>query len=116
MASMLKSCTTLFLTGLLSLTSQARSLPPDCPSLPTAASQGPGSHREASIDWHGQLPEACLKSLVHECADAADSQFLDGGSAAVCSIRYEALLRHGFDGDFDSLLRWWRSSPRPVDH
>lgn len=68
----------------------------------------PWSGREAAIASQGALPPTCLQALVRECADAAQENFLDGGTAAACSVRYEALLRHGFGGDFEALLAWWR--------
>lgn len=69
------------------------------------------SDREASIRQQEQVPDACLKSLVRQCDADAEAGFLDAGSAALCSVRYEALLRHGFRGDFPALLRWWLSGP-----
>ncbi len=67
------------------------------------------SDREASIRLQEQLPDACLKRLVRQCDTDAEAGLMDAGNAAVCSVRYEALLRHGFRGDFPALLRWWRS-------
>ena len=54
------------------------------------------------------MPERCLKALFKECGDAAGRQMLDLGSAAICSIGYEALLKQGFNGDFHALIGWWR--------
>lgn len=67
-------------------------------------------HREESIRAHGRLPQPCLRALVRECSEAANQALLDGDQAAVCSIRYEALLRYGFGGNFQALLAWWRDS------
>ena len=69
------------------------------------------SDREAGIQAQTQLSETCLKSLVRQCEIEAETGFLDGGSAATCSLRYEALLRQSFRGDFHSLLRWWQNTP-----
>lgn len=69
------------------------------------------SDREASLRTQEHLPEACLKRLVRQCDADAESGFLDGSSAATCSLRYEALLRQGFRGDFNSFLRWWQTAP-----
>ncbi len=69
------------------------------------------SDREDSLRTQQQLPETCLKRLVRQCDADADAGFLDGGSAATCSLRYEALLRRGFHGDFSAFLRWWQSAP-----
>lgn len=55
-----------------------------------------------------QLPEGCLKALLLRCSRDAGERLLDNGDAAMCSISYEALLRRGFDGNFDALLAWWR--------
>jgi hypothetical protein len=75
-----------------------------------------GSDRQASLRTQGQLPDACLKLLVRQCDAQAEAGFLDGGSAAQCSVRYEALLHQGFRGDFHSFLRWWQSSPKIASH
>ncbi len=88
----------------------AQAEPHPCPSqIPEA---GFLTDREGSIRAQKQLPQACLKSLVRQCDVDAESGFLDGASAATCSLRYEALLRHGFQGDFQSFLRWWQNAPR----
>ncbi|MFD0667129.1 hypothetical protein ACT80S_05390 [Ramlibacter sp. MAHUQ-53] len=73
----------------------------------TLAPPDPWSAREAAIAAYARVPPACLRSLVRACSEAAAASFLDGGTAAVCSVRYEALLRHGFGGDFRALLAWW---------
>ncbi len=80
-----------------------------CPPQLTAVS--PWSDREAGLRTQEQLSETCLKRLVRQCDADAESGFLDGGTAATCSLRYEALLHQGFRGDFHSFLRWWRSAP-----
>ncbi len=80
--------------------------PAGCEGLPEV--RDPWRGREAAIAAHAQVPPACLRALVRTCNEAAAEAFLDAGSAAVCSIRYEALLRHGFGGDFSALLAWWR--------
>jgi hypothetical protein len=55
------------------------------------------------------LPEGCLKTLFLRCSRDAGERLLDNGDAALCSIGHEGLLRHGFDGNFDALLTWWRA-------
>jgi hypothetical protein len=40
-----------------------------------------------------RMPENCLKSMLIQCSETADCQFMDLGSAAMCSMGYEALLR-----------------------
>lgn len=71
----------------------------------------PWSEREAGVQAHEQLSDTCLKRLVRQCDAEAEAGFLDGSSAATCSLRYEALLRQGFRGDFNSFLRWWQAAP-----
>lgn len=86
-------------------------LPANCGSLGSqdaALLAAPWANREASLQAHGRLPPACLQALVRQCLQASEARFLDGGSAALCSVRYEALLRHGFEGDFEALMAWWR--------
>ncbi|HWP11999.1 MAG TPA: hypothetical protein VNN06_09280 [Ramlibacter sp.] len=84
----------------------AQAQPSDCrvAELPTH----PLAQRGETLMWFEQMPEGCLKSLFMECAEAANERFLDLGSAAICSIGYEALLRQGFGGDFHALIAWWR--------
>jgi len=56
-----------------------------------------------------QMPESCLKILVTACSNTAHQQMLDPGSAAMCSMGYEALLRKTFNGSFHAMLAWWQS-------
>lgn len=67
------------------------------------------TEREAIISRLEQLPESCLKDMFRGCSAAARETMLDGGSAALCSMGYEALLRRSFQGDFNALMAWWRS-------
>lgn len=79
----------------------------------------PLADRAAALESFERLPESCLKALFVVCADAAGRQLLDMGSAAMCSISYEALLKRGFGGDFHALMGWWRarySSSSPLIH
>ena len=78
----------------------------ECPSPPGLS---PWTDRVEAIRQHGELPQACLKALMRECSRASEQAMLDGDQAITCSIRYEALLRHGFGGDFEALLAWWRA-------
>jgi hypothetical protein len=55
-----------------------------------------------------RLPEHCLKSLLAECNSDAGEQLLDLGSAALCSMGYEALLHKSFGGSFSAMLAWWQ--------
>lgn len=96
----------LFAGGVAAAVADDEASPAPCGSSPAVVSGWTG--REEGIARHGQLPVACLQALVRECSEAAQETFLDGASAALCSIRYEALLRHGFGGDFEALLAWWR--------
>ena len=69
----------------------------------------PLADREGALARFERLPERCLKRLFHDCAAVAGESMLDGGSAARCSVAYEALLRRSFRGDFQALMTWWRS-------
>lgn len=84
----------------------ARAAGPDCTA--EAAEMAELGDRSGSIRAMERLPEACLKRLVLECHRAAGERMLDLGSAAMCSMGYEALLRKGFGGDFQALMAWWR--------
>jgi hypothetical protein len=68
----------------------------------------PIAERERTIFSLQQMPESCLKSLFIECSHSAGEHILDFGSAAFCSMGYEALLSKAFGGDFHALLGWWR--------
>ena len=95
--------------ALLPALAGSQSAPPVCAAgLPAV---GGLSDREAGIQAQTRLSETCLKTLVRQCEIEAEAGFLDGGSAAICSVRYEALLRQSFRGDFHSLLRWWQTTP-----
>ncbi|WBY00325.1 hypothetical protein PE066_12665 [Ramlibacter tataouinensis] len=65
-------------------------------------------HRQERLAQFESLGEHCLKRLMVECDAAAGRQLLDPDSAFTCSLGYEALLRRGFDGNFQALLAWWR--------
>lgn len=98
--------------GLAGLVMAGGTTPPAlaaCP--PQLPAVSPWSDREAALRPQEPLSDSCLKRLVRQCDAEADAGFLDGGTAATCSIRYEALLRQGFRGDFHSFLQWWRSAP-----
>lgn len=49
-----------------------------------------------------------LKPAYLACDERATQTVLDRDSAARCSQIGEALLKLGFDGDFERLLQWWR--------
>ena len=74
-----------------------------------AAPAHPLADRVGVLSSFERLPDTCLKALFADCSDAAGEQLLDLGSAAICSIGYEALLKRGFGGDFHALMGWWRS-------
>jgi hypothetical protein len=98
------------MAALVHATAWSQSDSPTCPAAIPAV--GWLSDRETSIRSHRELSEVCLKNLVRQCEVEAEAGFLDVGSAATCSLRYEALLRLGFRGDFDAFLRWWHDAPR----
>jgi hypothetical protein len=68
----------------------------------------PLAHRAETISSLEQMPDSCLKALVVECNDTADARLLDLGSAALCSMGYEALLNNGFGGNFRAMMTWWQ--------
>jgi hypothetical protein len=101
------------LRWLLALAGLAASMPAGAQS-PAGACDAQAFEDHAFFDRRGtlsrfeQLPPQCLKMLFMRCSHEAGSQVLDLGSAAVCSIGYEALLRTSFAGDFHALMAWWR--------
>ena len=84
----------------------AQGPPAECEAEPPEGH--PLADREAAMSVYERMPESCLKALFVGCSDAAGRQLLDMGSAAMCSMGYEALLKRGFGGDFHALLGWWR--------
>ena len=81
----------------------------------TAACEIPGEGVDPLADRAGLLaqyervPHACLQALFAECNSASSQALLDFGSAATCSIAYEALLSQRFRGNFRELMAWWRT-------
>lgn len=75
---------------------------------PPRGSGHPLAGREEALSRYEALPASCLKTIFLACSRAANAQLLDLGSAAACSLGYEALLRRGFAGDFHALMAWWR--------
>jgi len=67
--------------------------------------------REERITQYEGLGVPCLKRLLVQCNAAASREMLDSGAAMACSIGYEALLKRGFNGDFQAMLAWWRNRP-----
>ena len=80
-------------------------------ALPTSHSN-PLMDRLGDLARYEQLPQHCLKIIVKRCDAATMEGVLDFGSAAACSLSYEALLKRGFGGDFNALLVWWQSERR----
>jgi len=74
-----------------------------------AEADNPLADRREQLSLYEGMPEHCLKTLVMECTAVANERMLDMGSAATCSIGYEALLKRGFGGDFKAMLAWWRT-------
>jgi hypothetical protein len=56
-----------------------------------------------------RMPDSCLKEMMMQCGDSANQRLLDLGTAAMCSMGYEALMRKSFGGNFRELMAWWRS-------
>ena len=56
-----------------------------------------------------QVPVTELKARYLACERSAMRGRLDPGEAAGCSIAFEELKKRAFGGDFESLLKWWRT-------
>jgi hypothetical protein len=56
-----------------------------------------------------------LKRAYLECDRASTTRLLALADAATCSQVHERLLKIGFDGDFNSLLAWWRAEKAARD-
>lgn len=80
----------------------------DAPCLVAMPEGHPLANRSATILSMEQLPDSCLKSLLVECNQSARERLLDLGSAALCSMGYEALLHKSFGGSFGAMLAWWQ--------
>ncbi|HET8748562.1 MAG TPA: hypothetical protein VFM98_23410 [Ramlibacter sp.] len=65
--------------------------------------------RAGLLAQYERLPQGCLQEMFRACSQASRRSLMDLGSAAVCSLGYEALLRQQFDGNFPALLAWWRT-------
>jgi hypothetical protein len=77
-------------------------------SAPAAPGPEVITQRAETISSMEQLPEGCLKRILLQCSDSANQQLMDFGSAAICSMSYEALLRKSFGGNFSAMMAWWR--------
>jgi hypothetical protein len=51
-----------------------------------------------------------LKAIYLECERLAATVVLDLETAAHCSMVSEELLKRSFGGNFDEMLKWWRST------
>ena len=69
----------------------------------------PLTNRASLLAQYERLPHACLQQIFTACSTAANQSLLDFGSAAVCSLGYEAWLKQGFGGNFRALITWWRT-------
>jgi len=76
------------------------------------AGTDPLADREGLLAQYERLPRSCLQDLFRACAEVSSRSLMDFGSAASCSFGYEALLKHGFGGDFHSLMAWWKGERR----
>ena len=72
----------------------------------------PLADRQGTIARLENMPQQCLREMFRQCTDAARASLLDLGSAAACSMGYEALLRKHFGGNFQALMAWWQSEQR----
>lgn len=89
------------------LAEAAESAAPSC-ELP-ASETDPLTDRAGILAKYERLPRDCLHEIFAACSTAASQTLLDFGSAAVCSLGYEALLSQGFGGNFRALLAWWQA-------
>jgi len=78
-------------------------------ALPSDQEAHPMTQRAEMLSQFERMPSDCLKSVVMQCGQVANRAFLDMGSAALCSLSYEALLRSGFNGNFQALVAWWQT-------
>lgn len=99
----------LMMVLLAAVAEPARADPQVATCHPALALEAPLADREGALARFELQPEHCLKRVFRDCAALAGETMLDGGSAARCSVAYEALLRRSFRGDFHALLAWWRS-------
>ena len=53
---------------------------------------------------------ADLEKAFWVCDHAATQNGVDGGTAIACGAIYEELKVKRFNGDFDSMLTWWRQN------
>lgn len=74
-----------------------------------AAESDPLADRAGLLAQYERLPGPCLQRIFLACAEESRRSFMDFGSAAICSLGYEALLRQEFGGSFPALLAWWRT-------
>lgn len=103
------ACISLALLAFACIAHPARAGTAQAPECRAAVSPSqPLANRKETIASLEQMPESCLKSLLVECSDNAGEQLLDLGSAAICSMGYEALLRKSFGGSFGAMLVWWQ--------
>jgi hypothetical protein len=106
----------LLLVALVGTAGLALAQAPDPTCQPPEHDGNPLAARADLLRAFERLPQHCLRDIVKACTAAADTMLLDQGSAAACSLGYEALLKQGFGGNFQALMAWWRSeraSARP---
>ena len=81
-------------------------------ALALAAIAAPAFATPLDVTEISQLSVPDLRVRYLECDRLASGVVLDFGTAAHCSVVYEALLQRGFDGRFDELLAWWQKARR----
>lgn len=69
----------------------------------------PLADRAGLLAQYERVPHACLQAVFAACNSASSKALLDFGSAATCSLAYEALLSQRFNGSFRELMAWWRT-------
>ena len=85
----------------------AEATPEGCPAAPVLQNI---AARERTLASFERMPVPCLKVEYLRCARAANEHLLGMAEATSCSMTHEALLKRGFQGDFNALLAWWRGN------
>jgi hypothetical protein len=100
-------CLAIALAAMASLPAVAQTEAQAQPCRVPGPASDPLGDREALLAQFERLPQSCLQEIFRACSDVSNRSLLDFGSAATCSFGYEALLKHGFGGNFHALMAWW---------
>jgi hypothetical protein len=75
----------------------------------TSAQERASSPASIEVVASGRTP-ADLEKAFWICDHAATNHGVDGGAAIACGAITESLKVSKFNGDFDSMLAWWREN------